>query len=216
MRRSAASPPPTTRPTPTSPACPERLHSVVPDARLIYLVRDPIERIVAQYVHNRAVRRKREASRGLLARSDLRATVFEPGASYIPRSRYHAQLRAFLDLYPDERVLVLAQDDLRGDRAATLRRVFRFLGVDEAFEDERYSRLRHETDSKQRKTLIGAHGPRLPAPIWSRLEPRMKLTEEVERPVVDDRVRAELAEALGDDIDRFREYTGREFPDWSV
>ena len=30
---------------------PERMHSVVPDAKLIYIVRDPIERIVSHYLH---------------------------------------------------------------------------------------------------------------------------------------------------------------------
>ena len=195
---------------------PGRMHSVLPGAKLIYLVRDPVERIMAQYVHNRAVRRRREASRGWFASGDLAPTIFERGSSYIPRSRYHEQIQAFLDLYPEEQLLVLAQDDLRDDRAATLRRAFRFLGVDETFEDARYSRLRHETDSKQRKTRIGTYGPRLPAPIWSRLEPRVKLTEEVERPVVDEPLRAELTRALKDDIDAFREFTGREFADWSI
>ena len=38
---------------------PERMHSVVPDAKLIYMVRDPLERIAAHWVHNYAKRREK-------------------------------------------------------------------------------------------------------------------------------------------------------------
>src|SRR5213078_3047078 len=38
---------------------PKRMHSLLPDARLIYLVRDPLERIAAHWVHNYAKRRER-------------------------------------------------------------------------------------------------------------------------------------------------------------
>ena len=47
---------------------PERMASVVPDAKLIYMVRDPLERIAAHWVHNYAKRREK----GTLAR-DARA-----------------------------------------------------------------------------------------------------------------------------------------------
>ena len=45
---------------------PERMHSVVPDAKLLYMVRDPIDRIAAHWVHNYAKRREK---------GDLRATL---------------------------------------------------------------------------------------------------------------------------------------------
>jgi hypothetical protein len=38
---------------PWVPGVPERIRGIVPDARMIYLVRDPIERMVSQYVHHR-------------------------------------------------------------------------------------------------------------------------------------------------------------------
>src|SRR4051794_39122806 len=36
---------------PWVPGVPERVHAAIPDAKLIYLVRDPIERMVSQYAH---------------------------------------------------------------------------------------------------------------------------------------------------------------------
>ena len=201
---------------PFFPGVPERMHSLVPHAKLVYLVRDPIERIVAQYVHNYAARRKREASRGWLASTDLAATVFEPGSTYIPRSSYFTQVSRFLEHYDRQSLLVLEQGDLRDDRQGTLRTVFHFLGIDERFDDPKSSRTRHETGSKRRKTRAAALGERLPGPLWSRLEKRVTLSTAVARPAVPEELRRRLEAALGEDIDRFREFTGRDFADWSV
>ena len=74
---------------------PERMHSVVPDAKLIYMVRDPLERIAAHWVHNYAKRREK---------GDLRATLTHPNTSYVARSQYHMQLQQFLAHYPLEQI----------------------------------------------------------------------------------------------------------------
>ncbi len=41
---------------PTYPACADRLHMQLPNAKLIYVMRDPIERIVSQYIHEWSMR----------------------------------------------------------------------------------------------------------------------------------------------------------------
>ena len=66
---------------------PERMHSVVPDAKLLYMVRDPLDRIAAHWVHNYAKRREK---------GDLRATLMHPNTSYLARSHYYMQLQQFL------------------------------------------------------------------------------------------------------------------------
>ena len=95
---------------------PERMASVVPDAKLIYMVRDPLERIAAHWVHNYAKRREK----GTLAE-----TLTHPNTSYVTRSMYAMQLERFLAHYPKENVLVFQQSELRtqahGDPAPGLR-----------------------------------------------------------------------------------------------
>ena len=92
---------------------PERMASVVPDAKLIYMVRDPLERIAAHWVHNYAKRREK----GTLAE-----TLTHPNTSYVTRSMYAMQLERFLAHYSKENVLVFQQSELRtqadGDAAA--------------------------------------------------------------------------------------------------
>src|SRR5204862_290420 len=123
----------------------ERMHATVPDARLIYLVRDPLERIAAHWVHNYAKRRER---------GDLRATLLHPQTSYVARSRYHMQLEQFLRFYDRERLVVIEQDELRLEREATLRRVFEFIGVDPDFTHPRFREERHQTSRKLRSSRL--------------------------------------------------------------
>ena len=104
---------------------PERMASVVPDAKLIYMVRDPLERIAAHWVHNYAKRREK----GTLAE-----TLVHPNTSYVTRSKYAMQLERFLEHYPKEQILVFQQSELRHKRMETLRQIFEFIGVDPEFD----------------------------------------------------------------------------------
>jgi hypothetical protein len=108
----------------TSPDHPEvaaRLADTLPAARLVYLVRDPIDRAVSQYEHHRRD--------GAESRPVMEAPL-DPDSQYLARSRFHERLTPFLDHVPRERILVIAMEDLRHERDATLSRILSFLGAD--------------------------------------------------------------------------------------
>jgi Sulfotransferase domain len=195
---------------------PERMHSLVPDAKLIYLVRDPLERIAAHWVHNYAKRREK---------GDLSTTLVHPNTSYVARSRYAMQLERFLTRYPKQQVLVFQQSDLRHDRAATLRRVFEFAGVDADFTHPRFEQERHQTSGKTRATRLALRlerigrsrrGRMLPANFWLVLDDRLPLKRRIKRPDVAAALSDEVLEVLRADAERLRELTGREFENWAI
>ena len=194
---------------------PERMHEIVPGAKLIFLVRDPLERIAAHWVHNYAKRREK---------GDLRETLLHPNTTYVLRSKYHAQLRQFLNHYTLSQVLVIDQDDLRLRRSETLREVFGFLGVDPDFEHPGLHSERHRTTRKRRATALGvkvqplrrtAVGSRLPKALWNALDVGV-LGRPIPRPDVRGALGPEVIEVLHEDADRLRELTGRSFESWSV
>ena len=138
---------------------PERMASVVPDAKLIYMVRDPLERIAAHWVHNYAKRREK----GTLAE-----TLIHPNTSYVTRSLYAMQLERFLAHYPKEQILVFQQSELRHQRMETLRRIFEFIGVDPDFNHPRFEQERHQTSRQDAGDAPG--GPARedrPQPPWA-------------------------------------------------
>jgi len=72
---------------------PERIHQHCPDARLLYMVRDPIKRILSHWVH---------ATGAGYETREMVATLSQPDSSYIQRSMYWMQLQPYLELFERE------------------------------------------------------------------------------------------------------------------
>jgi hypothetical protein len=163
----------------TSPSHPEvaaRMAAVVPNARLVYAVRDPVRRAMSQYGHHR---REGTETRPLVE------ALLDPGSQYVARGRYLERLEPYLATGTfDGRITVVAQEELETDLRTTMRRVFADLDVD----PDHWS-------------------PAMDARHNSAPEPA---------PEPDRALRGALADCFRDDADRLREFTGREFPGWTV
>lgn len=115
------------------PTVASRIAELVPRARLIFVLRDPVDRAYSHYWHEvrygwedlpfeEALEREPERlSRGFAARRHF---------SYAARGRYATQLRRFLDHFPRAQLLAVRSEDLRADPAAVARRCAELLGVD--------------------------------------------------------------------------------------
>jgi hypothetical protein len=107
--------------SPSFPAVAARMASVVPDARLVYLVRDPVARAVSQYHHH--------VRDGTERRAILEALP-DPTSQYILRSRYAERLAPFLERFPRERISIVVHEDLVAEPVTTITGLLRSLGVD--------------------------------------------------------------------------------------
>jgi hypothetical protein len=204
---------------PQQPGVAERIAALVPEVKLIYLVRDPIERIISHYVHLYA--------RHLEDRPIDEALQQLENNHYLRRSRYFMQLDQYIGRFPESNLLVITTESLLGQRLATLQRVFQFLGVDDQFDSPRFKTRQHQSSHKRRKTQLGrlieeSFGMRLEKllPYRARWPVRWLLywpfSKPIPRPVVSEDIRQKLQIALTPDINRLRAYTGQEFADWSV
>lgn len=105
---------------------PPLLRRVAPDARLLILLSDPIER----YRLSLAYRTLDEGSGAAPFMTDV-----------VHRGRYGSQLRALYASFPPEQVLVLQAEACRADPLGQYRRTVAFLGADPAFVPRRLRRL---------------------------------------------------------------------------
>lgn len=125
------------------PAAPTRMHAVVPDVRLIAVLRDPAARAISGYHH--AVRMGDERRPIEVALDPDAAEPLAPPADaawydgphcpvrlhgYLVRGRYAEQLERWFTAFGRERVLVLDSDALRGGRVPA--EVLGFLGLSDA------------------------------------------------------------------------------------
>lgn len=117
------------------PRSAERMRRAIPDAKVICILRDPVERAYSHFALARKMGFEREEDfEAAVALEDERwASDRSMRFTYTRASLYHDGLHAFLSRFPRERTLVLRFDELAADAAATMRSVYAFLGVDPSF-----------------------------------------------------------------------------------
>lgn len=125
---------------------PERMHALVPDVKLIYLVRDPVERIISHYTHNYGEGRENRSLHEVLANLE--------DNHYVACSRYYWQLEHYLEFYDADQILVVPTNELRNQRRVTLQCIFDFIGVDASFYDPAYDSVKHQTNQKLKKSHL--------------------------------------------------------------
>jgi hypothetical protein len=122
------------------PAAAQAIRGRVPHARLIFILRDPVETQFTRYLRV-AWRDPQLSFRGwFLAAAEQRAMW----AQALTAGNYATHLQRFFDVFPREQIQTHLYEDYREDPAAVLRGIFAFLGVDPSHPID-VSRRRNET-----------------------------------------------------------------------
>lgn len=201
------------------PGVPERMHSIIPEAKLIYLVRDPVERMIAHYIH--------QYSHGSESRNIEEALTDSNSNVYLERSLYYSQISRFLDYFDHSQILVLSAEDLRKDTSNSLKNIFKFLEVDINFETPHFKYQRHKSTRKRRKTALGEsisnlwlmkNVKKIPQRFRWPIEELIyfPVSKPVTRPTINESTRHHLKKHLKQDIEEFRNITRCDFAYWSV
>jgi len=103
---------------PTFPDTVVRLKAALPSARLIYVMRHPVDRLVSQYVHQWS---EREISCGL-------DEAIERYPELIAYSRYAMQIAPYIETYGRDAVLPVFFENLKSEPQGELERICRFIG----------------------------------------------------------------------------------------
>jgi hypothetical protein len=201
---------------------PERIAAAVPEAKIVYLVRDPVARTISHHAHRVALG---EQPPGLAAALGGLATPEQTPETCM--SLYAAQLEPYLRRFGEQRVKVLDQADLLSDRRRVLRELFEFVQVDPEFDSPEFDREHYRANERRRyppgyERLVGATlAPRL---RWVPKGTRRAVRVGAERllfrrlaPVaVEDELRERLRELYRPDVERLRALTGKRFSSWSI
>ena len=115
-----------------SPYAARRIAEVLPDIRLIVLLRDPVERAFSAYTYNLSRGTEPAPTFAEAVASELRGERDDwvYGWRYLYTGRYAEHLRRYLDLFPRERLAVFRFEELRADSGAVFADACRFLGVE--------------------------------------------------------------------------------------
>ena len=176
---------------------PERMAGIVPEAKLIYVLRDPIARMRSHWVH--------AVDAGDVTDDIGRVLLEEP--YFRECSSYGMQLERFLEHYPRERVLLLTAEDLRERRDEVLAKIFEFLGLDSAWRPSSEARDQHSSENKgvPRKGVPGFLGRRFTHRPFKPEERRLSPDDEWQ-----------LRELMRPDMERLATHMPPGFDAWGV
>jgi hypothetical protein len=194
---------------------PGRIHQVAPEARFIYVLREPVDRIWSAYWHDvRNAGEERPLDRAL-----------EAHPMYLNASDYLGQIRQYEPFFPIDRFLFLRFEDVRSRPERTVERCLDFLGVETRAQVVAEGTGRHQGYRMGRvgrfvkqvgRAVPGAQ--RLQRRVWSSMPTgmqdriRSRLTKPI--PAMDDALRARLEAHFRPMLGPLQEVTGLELEHW--
>ena len=201
------------------PKAATRIAKDLPEAKLIYIVRDPLERCRSQW-QMEARRHPSTPPFAKMIRDGLKDEFM------VLRSKYWWQLSAYRDHFPDEQILVLFIEDFACDPQVQLKRCYEFLGVDQDFRSKQANLHIHRSSSYVEPTTllkIVKRVPLIPDLAWRfapNLVRRVSKSTMLKRPIVekpkwDADLRKILIDRLYDDSMTFLQYCGKPRDFWN-
>lgn len=198
--------------TPTylhAPGAMERVAAEVPAARLVVLLRDPVDRAWSHYWYNCMAR--------LVEHLPPDEAFARKSAEYLGPGDYASHLRRVHGLFDPEQVLVLVLDDLAADPAGTFAEVCRHLAVPEIVPPDvgttRNSSYRVRSQWIRRQMYRYSLWTRLPGRLGFRLEEWNHVP--FRAPPIPDHIRDGLRAHYADDTSALVDLLGRHVP-WSA
>lgn len=204
-----------------------RIRDAVPDARLIAVLRDPVDRAYSNWAHLWADGLETIGDFLTACREEprRRAEGWAPIWRYLETGLYGRHLRHLRELFPPEQIHVIRYLSLVEEPRATLDAACRFLGVDEGVLSEAPALNVGGYVSPTRTTRAlraafrwgAAAGSHFPPKLWRKaslpLQWLMQRSPE-HRPELNEADRAELLNYFVDDITVVEEITGWDLRTW--
>ncbi|HMB89289.1 MAG TPA: sulfotransferase [Rhodothermales bacterium] len=195
------------------------------DVRIIISLRDPVGRAYSNYLHHVG-----DGIEPLPFEEAVEASGWRRkagwwwGFDYLEVGFYYRQVKAYLDAFGAEQVLILLHGDLEADVQGTLSRIFRFLGVEATFVPDVL--LRHNVTGLPRSEWIhsimaGTGRVRnifknlLPIQMRRRLK-HLYIQKGLARPPLAPEMRRRLIETYKSDVQRLQALIERDLSRWLV
>ena len=204
---------------------PERIHTFNPNARLIYIMRNPFDRLISHYWH--AVR-VRQIQRGRGEPRSLIKAVRSSRNEYLATGDYAMQLTPYINLFGHASLYTLTFESLLINPQAELNKLFTWLGVPEHPLGTQLTQIHNQ--KPQGVTSAAGFGilyrfqfsnawdkvaPAFPTSIKKlarRFAYRNADEDYIQREIR--QLRAEIGQELHEQISSLSRLLGRDFPEW--
>ncbi len=197
---------------------PKRIAEVVPDIRLIYLVRHPVKRMISHYIH----------SVGNLSESRPIELALRPNVQnhYVNFSCYYMQLEQYFPYFSRDKIKIIKSECLLERPQETIEKIFDFVGADGVLPVE--NQIVHSRKEKRSWNKIGRVIRRSPElfnlfTYYKKKVPSIiseLMMDAVSRPINIEKLPTELhssiLEYIKDDVNKLYSFAGDEISKWDL
>ena len=191
---------------------PERIHKDSPDIKMIYIMRDPIERYRSHILESYHCDPQEDIA------------YSKESGNYLKTGLYYMQLTEYLKYFELKQIHLMCIEDLKDDSLGEMNKIFDFLGLEAMQEEVAFDFVSNDASTKTIPTIIRDH---LLYRIGSKIAPAMtegiasKMAEiyfkvQIKKPILTDSELSELKEIYAKDVEKLRELSGLRFEKWSV
>ena len=194
-----------------------RIRARVPEAKLVAVLRNPVERAFSDYLMYVRDGDEEDDFGDALAAQDERRSAGSPTGYYLETGLYGRQLRPYFEVFPREQIQIHLFEDFVADPDAVLRKLLGFLGVDPALGETPERAV--NVSGVPRNALVGAAvrsgrrvAPLLPEAVRRRA--KSALARGLDRPALDPAVRRRLVGLYREDVAELEHLLDRPLDDW--
>jgi hypothetical protein len=197
------------------------IQKMIPDAKIIIMLRDPVKRAYSHYLMN---------YRSGSARGSFREEVEEDMNTqpkgwgitrlYVDHGFYFQQVKRYLDIFGSEQVKIILSEDMDADTMGVVQDTYRFLGVNPSHDggfDERHNSATIPSSGfsryiLQQERLIRAASLMVPKAVRSFIYNSFLTTKNI--PALDKSMQKLLADLYREDVKKLQALTNFDLSGW--
>ena len=207
------------------PAAPANIRATIPDARMIAILRNPVEQAFSHFMYAtkyriETVERFEDA---LLLEDERMAKGWQPLFGYSRFPRYGEQLARYFALFPRDQILIRTYEEFGSEPDRVIADIFGHIGVDTGFRPDMSEKANAGGRPKSRlfqdflmkpNPITGAIGLVVPKDLRLRIRDRLAKANMTREDSVPAAAKAILLDRLGDDIRALQDLIGRDLSGW--
>jgi len=124
----------------SSPEAPQRIKDTLGNIKIVVSLRNPVERSYSHYLH--------KISTGLLSQNNRIYEAVKKFPDIIENSMYGKLIEKYFNAFPRENILILFFEDIKSDPELTIKKLYRFLEVNDSFRPRGINKKYHTTAAR--------------------------------------------------------------------
>ncbi len=203
----------------------ERIKHHIPNAKLIAILRDPVDRAFSHFTSlvSQNLEPLTDFSEAMSAETERIQNNWSPRWCYKQRGFYYSQLKRYFNLFDRNQIKVYLYEDFKKNSLGVVQDAFSFLGVDNAFipnVDHKHN-VTHTRKNKALHGLINQENPikstlrpLLPTKLRQQVAIKFKKMNQGEKPQLSPEVRRQFVEIYREDILKLQDLINRDLSNW--